>query len=123
MFSHSLYLNLHLFGIFLTIASLMGLAMAALMGRHLLSKGLRIALASGHGVGVFLILLGGFGLLARLGIHGDWPLWIKLKLGMWGVFALLTIVVKRLPFAAKASWLLLPALAAMAAWVAIYKPV
>jgi hypothetical protein len=123
MFSHSLYLNLHLFGIFLTIASLMGLATATVMGRELLPKGLRIALAAGHGIGVFLILLGGFGLLARLGIHGDWPLWIKLKLGLWGLFALLIVVVKRLPVAAKASWILLPALAALAAWVAIYKPV
>jgi len=122
MFSHSLYLNVHLFGVFLTIASLMGLATSRILSKEPLPALLRIALAAGHGIGVFLILLGGFGLLARLGIHSDWPLWVKLKLALWGLFAVLIVAVKRLPVVAKAAWIILPTLAAVAAWLAIYRP-
>lgn len=42
------------------------------------------------GIFSFLILVSGFGLLARLGFsHGevDWPLWVKIKLGIWLVIA------------------------------------
>ena len=35
-----------------------------------------------HGIGSALALMGGFGLLAKLGIHGSWPSWIIIKLGI-----------------------------------------
>ena len=52
------------------------------------------------GIFSFLILASGFGLLARLGFsHGDvqWPVWVKLKLGIWLVIAVgAPILAKRL---------------------------
>lgn len=38
----------------------------------------------GSGIALFFALLGGFGLMARLGIpHNNWPLWIYLKFAVW----------------------------------------
>ncbi len=51
------------------------------------------------GITSFLILVGGMGLLARLGIgHGEsWPLWVKVKLGIWLVVAIGSpVLIKRL---------------------------
>jgi len=57
------------------------------------------------GIMLFLILLGGFGLKARLGVQG-WPLWISVKMVVWlFVGGLGHMVVKRCPqHAIKAFW-------------------
>ena len=40
------------------------------------------------GSAMFLIILGGFGMLARLEIHGGFPGWIYAKLALWVVATL-----------------------------------
>lgn len=51
------------------------------------------------GISSLLILVAGFGLMARIGVsHQGWPLWIYLKLGIWLVLAAATpLVLKRFP--------------------------
>ncbi len=78
----------------------------------------------GYVVGLFLILLGGFGMLARLGIiEGGLPGWI------W--FKLVRVARDRRPVRASLSeagasrsalWILGPALGLIAAWAGLYKP-
>lgn len=77
-----------------------------------------------HGLGVFLILLGGFGMLARLGIvRGmSWPGWIWAKVIIWGILAAAAFLPYRYPRTALPLLLLLPVLGGMAAYMAIYKP-
>ena len=51
------------------------------------------------GLGSVLILVSGMGLIARLGVpHGaPWPIWIKVKLGLWvAIAALAPILAKRM---------------------------
>lgn len=50
------------------------------------------------GVVSLLILVTGFGILAKLGFHGEqWPLWVKLKIGIWVLIAVLgPVLAKRL---------------------------
>lgn len=84
----------------------------------------RKPIAITHGVGLFLSLLGGFGLLARLGIvHGGLPGWVLAKLGIWILFAVLIAVVSRKPSWAKPVWPLIIILGGVAAYLAGSKPI
>jgi hypothetical protein len=69
------------------------------------------------------VLLGGFGLLARLGVvRGVFPLWVWIKLTVWVVLSLAVMLPYRRPQLAKPLFFLYPILGAIAAWAAIYKP-
>lgn len=77
-----------------------------------------------HGIGLFVILLGGFGMLARLGITQGLglPGWIWAKLVIWAVIAALLVLARRTASAAARALILLPLLAALAGYIAFTKP-
>jgi hypothetical protein len=82
MIAYTIYKFLHVLG----IAALMMALGGAMIGTHISGQKptkARRAIAITHGVGMFLVLLGGFGMLARLGIHWPWPWWILLKVIVW----------------------------------------
>ena len=115
---------IHLFGIFLVLMALGGAALNAMnLGSRASDSG-RKWVAITHGIGLLIALVGGFGLLARLGIsHGaDWPLWVWIKLGIWLVFGAMTALIGRNPRHAGLFWALIPVLAVSAAYLAINKP-
>jgi uncharacterized membrane protein SirB2 len=76
-----------------------------------------------HGVAMLLLLAGGFGLMARLGVkHGEgWPTWIKIKMGLWILLGAYVVVPKRLPSWNRKLWPLALVVAAFAAASAIHK--
>lgn len=76
------------------------------------------------GIASVLILVTGLGLMANLGIkHAEpWPLWIKIKLGVWLFLTILVPVVhKRLPKIGKMMFWLMYLSFALASYSAIYK--
>ena len=115
--SHTFYNLLHLFGIMLMLSALG----AAVAGAGETSPRLKKLAGMAHGIALFIILLGGFGMLARLGISGAWPLWVWLKLVIWLLFGAAIVLVRRA--GAGAGWLLvaLPVLGAISAWLALYR--
>lgn len=125
MISYPVYRLVHLVGIFLLFVVLGGLSYSAARGDAgrggALSPRLTAAL---HGLALFIVLLGGFGLLARLGItHGtSWPGWVWAKVGIWGLAGAAVLVPRRKPEWAPALFVLLPLLGGVAAWLAIFKP-
>lgn len=129
MFSYQLYNVVHIVGIVLLMAGLSGMATATsgagADGRSVLPRWLRRTLAGFHGLGVFLILLGGFGMLARIGIvqGSAWPGWVWGKVLIWGALTISALLPYRFPRTALPLLLLLPALGGVAAWLAIYKPI
>ena len=74
----------------------------------------------------FLILVGGMGLLARLGVShtGGWPLWVKAKLGLWLVlFPVFAILSKRMVAKDWKHWpMLLITIILAAVYFAVFKP-
>ena len=75
-----------------------------------------------HGIGVFLLLLGGFGMLARLGIGFPWPGWLWVKLVIWFAFAGSTVMIRKSGAMAKQWTIVAGVLVALAAIMAILKP-
>ena len=117
------YKVLHLLGILLLFVALGGVALHAWNGGTKHDNQGRKAAAAMHGLGLFLILLAGFGMLARLGImQGGLPGWVWAKLVLWLLVGGLFLMPYRRPGSAKPVFLLLPLLGALAAVLAIYKP-
>ncbi len=73
-----------------------------------------------HGVSLLLVLLGGFGMMARAG-YGIEP-WIWAKLAIWLVLGGLLAVARRSPAWAGRLVVLVPLLAALAGAIAFTKP-
>jgi hypothetical protein len=118
MISYAVYKIVHLVGVLMVFLALGGVATNAINGgtkNHSWRKPIAIT----HGVGLLLSLVGGFGLLARLGIvQGGLPGWVLAKLGIWVLFAVLIGVVSRRPQWAKPIWPLIIILGAIAAHLA-----
>ena len=117
----SVYKNIHLIGVFMVLMALGGLLLHRINGgtqHHPWRKPVAIT----HGVGMFLVLLGGFGMLARLGIFWPWPGWITVKVMIWIVLGGLVTVIFRKPTLAKPLWWITIALGGLAALFAGTKP-
>ena len=76
------------------------------------------------GISSFMILVAGFGLLARLGMTSGIPNWAIAKIVIWLVVTGLGhMVAKRFPQQASKAYVATLTLAILAAWLAVFKPV
>lgn len=125
MFSREFYNVAHVIGIILLMSSLGGVALHAMNGGSTANNQSRRFISVLHALGAFLILLGGFGMLARIGFrHGaSFPPWLLVKITIWLFLAAAPFLPYRRP--ALARWLMLglPVMGGIAAWMGIYKPI
>ena len=124
MLPYGFYKVLHVLGIALTLVALGGMTVHALNGGRKVENVARRLLIGMHGTWVLFILVGGFGLLARIGFaHGSgFPFWLWVKIGLWTLFAVIAAIPYRKPESGRALLLALPVLAMAAAAMAVYKP-
>jgi hypothetical protein len=124
MISYELYKVIHLTGVIVLFSVLGGAMVHAMNGGLAATNTARRLITILHGTGLLLILVAGFGLVARLDLMGGGlPLWVLGKLLIWLVAGVLLTVPRRKPHLARPILLLgLPVLAATAAWLAVYKP-
>ncbi|HEX5386600.1 MAG TPA: hypothetical protein VFW66_07885 [Gemmatimonadales bacterium] len=122
--SYQAYKVIHLFGIFLAFAALGGVALVVANGATRESNVARKLAGMSHGIAMLIVLVAGFGLLARLGVtHGGaFPGWVWGKLVIWLIVSLLLAVPYRRPELARAVFFAIPVLGGIAAWLAISKP-
>ena len=119
------YKVIHIIGIILLMSALGGAVVRSMIPGAAEDRATRKMLAMLHGVGAFLVLLGGFGMLARLGIMaggGSFPAWLWVKLVIWGILAVALAIPRRRPALARPLLYSLPILGGLAAYMAIYKP-
>ena len=118
----SVYKLIHLIGLIMMFTSLGGLMLHAVNGGGREdNKGRKIA-GMTHGLGLFLLLLGGFGMLAKLGIKWPWPGWIITKMILWLVLGGIVSVIYRKPELGKSLWFIVMLLGFGAAYLALMKP-
>jgi uncharacterized membrane protein SirB2 len=118
MIPYETYKVLHLAGIFFLLFSL---SSYLIIVNNNLDKFRKLASVM-HGISLFIILLGGFGLLARLGIMNGsgLPVWIWVKLAIWIIMGVMVIFIKKFQSLSKFIWFAVPILAIVAAYLAVY---
>lgn len=122
MISYPVYKLIHHIGIFMLMLSLGGLYLHSLNGGGREHRGRKVV-AITHGIGMVLVLVAGFGLMARLGIaHAGWPGWIYVKMLIWLVLGAAIALAIRLPRLAPVLWWATLALGGVNAYLAIHKP-
>ena len=115
------YKTLHLVGVMLTVVALGGMAIHAANGGTRDQSLTRRLTTATHGLGLLLVLVAGFGMLVRLGGSAMGG-WVLIKLVIWVVLGAAAVVPYRRPQFARVLFLIVPLLAALAAIVAITKP-
>ena len=115
---YAIYKLLHVIGLMILFLGMGGMLLRARAEQDRAPKGT----AALHGVGLFVMLVGGFGMMARLGIHWPWPGWLIAKLCVWLIIGALPVLVRRQVIPRGPAWLVAPGLGALAAWFAIGKP-
>ncbi len=118
---YELYKVIHLLGLFLLISGLITAFTLTSNGHALAGKVKTFAFAL-HGLGLVLILVSGFGLLARLGLAREMPVWAYIKLIIWGVYALYISVIKRKGQIGWPLYVSMLSVFLVAAYLAVYKP-
>lgn len=112
---------LHVFGAILLFIGLGGLGGLALVDvAPEAKKKARMLFVIFHGVGLLVLLVAGFGAIAKLGT--GFPPWVFVKIGIWLFFGASLTLFKRVPHMAKIWLMLLPALGLAAAYLGNYKP-
>jgi hypothetical protein len=124
MFPRDFYEILHIVGIAMLFLAVGGVSVHAANGGDRKQSATRSIVGSVHGIGALLILIGGFGMLARIGFKHDsgFPPWLIGKILIWLVLSAITLLPYRRPALARPFLLLLPLLAGAAAYLALYKP-
>lgn len=120
--SYQFYKILHLVGIFLLTTGLISvLTQSWFNGGVLTKKGKAFAFAT-HGLGLLLLFISGFGILAKLGLFGSLPAWVYTKIGIWVLFAVLVSLLKRKGHIGWPLYFVCITLFTFAAYLGVYKP-
>ena len=115
---YEIYKLMHVVGLLLLFLGMGGQLLGAGSERGHAPKGTAIL----HAVGLLAMLVGGFGMMARLGVQWPWPGWLITKLGVWLTIGALPVVVRRQLIPHSLAWLVAVVLGGFAAWLAISKP-
>lgn len=119
MLSYETYKLIHLLGVIFLFVSLGGYLTLSSTKTHVSRK----LIAFTHGIALVVILVAGFGLLARLGFGAfqSWPFWVWVKFFIWLILAVIVILIRRMPELRISLWFIIPILGAIAAYMAIFK--
>jgi hypothetical protein len=118
---YEFYKVMHLVGLTLTLIGLGGI-LAAFATSQSVPKKIKGLCFGAHGLGLILMLVGGFGMAARLGLVAGLPGWIYAKLAVWLILGGMISAVKRKADKAAPLMLVITLLVGTAVWLAIYKP-
>lgn len=121
--SYEVYKLLHVLGILLLFVALGGVTLHAWNGGTREGNRGRKAVATMHGFGLLLIILAGFGMIARRGyMEGGLPGWVWGKFLVWLVAGGIFYLPYRRPESATHIFWLLPLLGVVAGSFAVFKP-
>ncbi len=114
--SYEFYKLLHVVGIVLVFMSLGAAVLHAANGGTREQNPSRKLVAILNGIGMLVIIVAGFGMLARIQpMSAGLPVWLHPKLLVWVLLGATPAILSRKPGSAKIMWLVIPLLGATAA--------
>ena len=119
--SYEAYKIIHLVAIVLLFSGLIGILAVKMSGGVLDGKVKSLMFAS-HGIGLLVLLVSGFGLLARLNLTHAIPGWVFGKLAIWLILGGSLALVKRKGHIGWPLFISLIGIFAVAAFLAVIKP-
>lgn len=119
--SFEFYKIIHITGLICLFFGFGGLLVATYSGIALNGPARMMSFAT-HGLGLLLLLLGGFGMLAKVGLTSQMPGWALAKIAIWVFMGAAIALVKRKGTIGWPIAILLIVLGATAAVLAINKP-
>jgi hypothetical protein len=119
--TYEFYKIVHMLGLITLFFGFGGLLVTAYAGVALNTKARMMGFAT-HGLGLILLLLGGFGMLGKMGLMKQLPGWALAKLGIWVLMGAAISIVKRKGHIGWPIAILLFGLGTTAAMLAITKP-
>jgi len=117
----AVYKVIHIIGVAFVVGALGGMAVHAANGGTREASLTRRLTTATHGIGLLLILVAGFAMLARLPQPGHMG-WVAGKLVVWLLLGGAAAVPYRRPQFARALFVIVPLLVGIAATLAITKP-
>lgn len=120
--SYEFYKVLHVVGIILVFMTLGASVLHAATQANLANpqpNPQRKLIAALNGTGLLLIIVAGFGMLAKLQLMSNLPGWLHPKLLVWLLIAASPTLLARKPGTAKAMFFVLPLLGAVAAYFGV----
>ena len=120
--SYQVYKLLHMMGILMVFLGLGGMIARGILGDQDSPKGksLRRFTGMAHGIGLIIVLVSGFGLIAKLGVGFD--AWVVGKMFIWLALGGLIVAAKRFPELGLLTWSVTIVLGVAAAYLAGFKP-
>lgn len=118
--SFDFYKIVHFLGIFMVFSALGGQIVMAINGGDAKQLPGRKWIGMFHGVGLLLVLVAGFGMIAKLGV--GFPGWVIGKIVIWVALGGVGAIAARKKNLAGMIWVLILLLGLTAAYLAHYKP-
>ena len=112
------YKILHVIGILMLFLGIGGAVIRAAINQK--SEKLEKFVLMNHGIGLLIIVIAGFGQLAKLGMVFSG--WVVVKIIIWVLMGALIMPIKKVPQMKSVWWFTALTMGAIAAYMAIYKP-
>ncbi len=117
---YTVYKLIHLVAILFLFTTAGGVALYAANGGTIENNVARKWVGAIHGLTLVLILVSGFGLVAKIGT--GFEVWVWVKFALWFLIGSLALLPLRKPHLGYRFVVLIPVLGALAAFVAVFKP-
>lgn len=112
------YNVLHISGIILFFMAIGGAVIRAAL--EVKDKKLEKFILINHGIAGFIIIVSGFGQLAKIGMQ--FPGWVIIKIFIWLLLGAIIVPIKKAPDKKHLFWFIALLLGGLAAYMGIYKP-
>lgn len=112
------YKIFHIIGIIMLFLAIGGAVIRAALGAK--NEVLEKFVIINHGIAVLLILISGFGQLAKIGM--EFHSWVVVKIAIWLLMGAIILPIKKAPDKKYLWWFIALALGSIAAFMGLYKP-